>query len=246
MATDLPVTRSDRGPASGDQPAPGTARRVAAFYDVDGTLVKTNIVHTYGFYARNQPTLTQSVLKLATTVAAIPVFWAADKLTRKGFNHLFYMRYKGESRDRLVTLAEELFENVLRPSIYPGAKDLIRKSRQKGVKQVLVTGALDFSIIPLCRYLEVDDHIANVLEFDSAGYATGRVKPPIIAGATKAQAMRHYCKQHGIDLDHSFAYSDSFSDYPMLAVVGKPAAVNPDLRLRAIARSYDWPIIDLK
>jgi HAD superfamily hydrolase (TIGR01490 family) len=219
---------------------------IAAFYDVDGTLVRTNIVHTYGFYARNQPTLTQSLLKTASTLAAIPLFWAADKVTRKGFNHLFYMRYRGESRDRLVTLAEELFDEVIKPSVYPGARDLIRVSRSKGVRQVLVTGALDFTVAPLARYLEVDDVIANVLDFDSAGYATGRVRPPIIAGATKAVVIRDYCKREGVDLDRSFGYSDSFSDYAMLTVVGRPTAVNPDLRLRAIARSYDWPVIDLR
>ena len=42
-------------------------------------------------------------------------------------------------------------------------------------------------------------------------------------------------------LEQSFAYSDSFSDYPMLAVVGHPAAVNPDARLRGVARAYEWP-----
>ena len=52
-------------------------------------------------------------------------------------------------------------------------------------------------------------------------------------------------RAHGLDLAESWAYSDSFSDYPMLAVVGHPTAVNPDLRLRSIARSYDWPVLDL-
>jgi hypothetical protein len=31
----------------------------------------------------------------------------------------------------------------------------------------------------------------------------------------------------------------------MLAVVGHPTACNPDLRLRSLARSYDWPVLDL-
>ena len=57
--------------------------------------------------------------------------------------------------------------------------------------------------------------------------------------------MRAYAKQHGIDLGESWAYSDSFSDYAMLAVVGHPTACNPDFRLRSMARSYDWPILDL-
>jgi HAD superfamily hydrolase (TIGR01490 family) len=222
------------------------SRSVAAFYDVDGTLVRTNVVHTYAFFARNQPTLTQSVWKTVTTVASIPAFWAADKLTRKGFNHLFYMRYKGESRDRLLMLADDLFDEVIRPSVYAGARDLVRDSKRQGIRQVLVTGALDFTVRPLARYLGVDDVVANVLEFDALGHATGRVRPPIIAGATKAQAIRDYCKRENIDLDASFGYSDSFSDYPMLAVVGRPTAINPDLRLRAIARSYDWPVIELR
>jgi phosphoserine phosphatase len=29
----------------------------------------------------------------------------------------------------------------------------------------------------------------------------------------------------------------------MLAVVGHPAAVNPDVRLARVARAYEWPIL---
>ena len=72
-----------------------------------------------------------------------------------------------------------------------------------------------------------------------------RVGKPFVAGATKAVIMRDYAEKHGIDLARSYAYSDSYSDYPMLAVVGHPTAVNPDWRLRATARSYDWPVLDL-
>ena len=57
--------------------------------------------------------------------------------------------------------------------------------------------------------------------------------------------MRAYAKDHAIDLAESWAYTDSFSDYPMLAVVGHPTACNPDFRLRSLARSYDWPVLDL-
>ena len=124
------------------------------------------------------------------------------------------------------------------------ARDLIAESRRAGVRQVLVSGALDFTMRPLARYLEVDDVIANRLEFKD-GYATGKLRKPFIAGATKAQIMRDYARAHGVDLAESWAYSDSFSDFPMLTVVGHPTAVNPDLRLRSIARSYDWPVLDL-
>ena len=222
----------------------GAAHKAAAFYDVDGTLIKTNIVHAFAWYARHQPTLTGSLVKSAKTALSIPMFMIADKLSRKVFNQLFYGYYAGEPEDRLVVLAEELFEDVIKPSIFPRARDLVEQSRRSGARQVLVSGGLDFTVRPLARYLGVDDFIANTLEFEN-GYATGHLGKPFVAGATKAVIMRDYAETHGIDLTRSYAYSDSYSDYPMLAVVGHPTAVNPDWRLRATARSYDWPVLDL-
>jgi HAD superfamily hydrolase (TIGR01490 family) len=218
--------------------------RSAAFYDVDGTLIKANIVHAFAFYAMHQPSVTGSFLKSVATAASLPLFWAADKLSRKLFNELFYRYYEGQSQDRLYVLAEELFEDVIKKTIYPRAKDLIDESRRAGCRQVLVSGGLDFTVRPLAEFLGVDDFIANKLEF-SGGYATGRLEKPFVAGATKATIMRDYAAEHDLDLARCWAYSDSYSDYAMLAVVGHPTAVNPDFRLRALARSYDWPIVDL-
>jgi HAD superfamily hydrolase (TIGR01490 family) len=217
----------------------------AAFYDVDGTLIKTNIVHAFAWYARHQPTLLGSLKKSAKTALSIPMFMAADKLSRKWFNQLFYGYYAGEPEDRLIVLAEELFEDVIKPSIFPRTKDLIEEARRAGLRNVIVSGGLDFTVRPLARWLGVDDFIANTLEFEN-GYATGQLGKPFVAGATKAQIMRDYAAKHDIDLGKSWAYTDSYSDYPMLAVVGHPTAVNPDFRLRTVARSYDWPVIDLR
>ena len=216
----------------------------AAFYDVDGTLIKINIVHAFAFYAARHASLTESAVRTVKTALSIPVFWAADKLSRKWFNEIFYRSYEGASEDRLVVLAEELFEDVIKPNIYPRAKDLIDESRRAGCRQVFLSGALDFTMRPLARYLGADDLIANRLEFVE-NYATGKLHKPFVAGATKAEIMRDYARTHDIDLAESWAYSDSFSDYAMLAVVGHPTACNPDFRLRSMARSYDWPVLDL-
>ncbi|MEP6866577.1 MAG: HAD family hydrolase [Deltaproteobacteria bacterium] len=224
--------------------APAKYKNSAAFYDVDGTLIKINIVHAFAFYAARHPGLLDSAKRSVKTALSIPVFWAADKLSRKWFNEIFYRSYEGASEDRLVVLADELFEDVIKPNIYPRARDLIEDSKRAGVRQVLVSGALDFTMKPLAKYLGVDDLIANKLEFVDH-YATGKLMKPFVAGATKADIMRAYAKQHAIDLGESWAYTDSFSDYPMLAVVGHPTACNPDFRLRSLARSYDWPVLDL-
>ncbi len=216
----------------------------AAFYDVDGTLISINIVHTFAFYAARQASLLDAALTWGGTIASLPLFWAADKVSRKWFNEVFYRRYEGMSEDRLVTLSQELFHEVIEPAVYPRARGLIDESRRAGCRQVIISGALDFALRPLAESLGVDDFIANRLEFHQ-GYATGKLAKPFVGGATKAELMRQYAREKQIDLAQSWAYSDSYSDFPMLTVVGRPTAVNPDMRLRAVARSYDWPVLDL-
>jgi HAD superfamily hydrolase (TIGR01490 family) len=217
----------------------------AAFYDLEGTLVSTNLVHTLGFYAKNQQGLFRTFKKSATTLLSIPIFAATDQYSRKVFNDLFFKRYKGESEDRLRFFAEELFEDVLKPAIFPGAFELIEKSRSLGLRQVVVTGALDLSVIPLMKHLGIQDFVTNRLEFVN-GVATGRLLPPVVAAATKASWIRTFAEREGLSLSDSYAYTDSMSDLPMLSVVGHPAAVNPDMRLRQTALHHDWPILNLK
>ncbi len=217
----------------------------AAFYDMDGTLVRTNLVHAFAYNARNQQGLLRSLKKTLATFASVPLFMAADFYNRRLFNDIFFVRYRGESEDRLRYLADELFESTIKPPIYPGAYTLIAKSKELGLRQVLVTGALDITVEPLARHLKIDDYVTNRLEFVD-GYATGRLLPPVMAAATKASWIRIYAEKESLNLSDCYSYSDSMSDLPMLSVVGHPTAVNPDLRLRNTAMQHDWPILDLR
>jgi len=218
-------------------------KKRAAFFDVDGTLVGTNIVHAFAFYALNQGSIFGTAWRTARTAAGAPFYWALEKFSRKAFNEVFYDSYRGISQDRLLELAHELFERVLLPAVHPGTPELIAQARRAGCRIVLVTGALDFTMRELADHLGADHLIANRMHFVE-GAATGRVIPPVVEGAHKALILRDYCAREGLALEASHAYSDSFSDYPMLAVVGHPAAVNPDLRLRSVARAYEWPVLD--
>ena len=227
------------------EPAPAPRWERAAFFDVDGTLVSTNVVHAYAHYVFNRGTLLGSAVRIAKGLAMAPVWAITDSINRKLFNELFYQSYAGLSEDRLVEFADELTEEVFIPAVYPGALDIIAETRKAGCKIVLCTGAIDITMRPLAKYLGADDLIANSLQFVE-GFATGKVVPPIVEGAHKARRIRDYCIEHNLRLDQSHAYSDSLSDYPMLAVVGRPCAVNPDRKLRAHARAYEWPILDLR
>jgi len=216
----------------------------ASYFDVDGTLVTTNLVHPTLFYLLNQPTPLHSLAKLGRALAKAPWMAMAEMRDRRLFNELLFTSYEGVSEDRLFALAEETFDKVMKPKLYPGAKDLVQNCLDKGHDVVLVSGALDFLMDLLSRHLGATGVIANRLEIKDR-FATGKLLRPIVAGPEKARLVREHARAHGHDLDECFAYSDSYSDVPMLSVVGNPAAVNPDRRLSLLANAYHWPIIHL-
>lgn len=216
----------------------------ASYFDVDGTLVTTNLVHPTLYYMLNQPTPLHSFAKLGRALLKSPWMVMAELQDRRLFNELLFTSFEGVSEDRLFALAEETFESVIKPKIYPRAKELVQTSLDKGHDVVLVSGALDFLMAFLARHLGATDVIANRLEIKDR-FATGKLLRPVVAGPEKARLIREHAHGLGYNLDDCFAYSDSYSDVPMLSVVGKPAAVNPDRRLSLLANAYHWPIIHL-
>ncbi len=100
---------------------------------------------------------------------------------------------------------------------------------------------------------ELAEMLAQVLVFDGGigsqfsevrdGIYTGRPTGLFIYGDGKAQAIVELAEREGIDLASSYAYSDSESDLPMLRLVGRPVAVNPDQELARIARDEGWEVL---
>jgi HAD superfamily hydrolase (TIGR01490 family) len=217
----------------------------ASYFDVDGTLVRTNLVHPTLFYLLNQQTPLRSLGALARAAFRAPKMALAEMQDRRLFNELLFSAYEGISQDRLLLLADEAFDTVIKRALYPNAKDLVARCRGEGHEVILVSGALDFLMKRLADYLGATGIIANKLEIKD-GYATGKLVRPVVAGPEKARLVREHARANGHDLDHCFAYSDSYSDVPMLSVVGHPAAVNPDFRLAKLAGAYGWPVLSLE
>jgi HAD superfamily hydrolase (TIGR01490 family) len=216
----------------------------ASFFDVDGTLVRTNLLHPTLFYLTNTPNPLRSFGALARAAARGPRMALAEWVDRRRFNELLFAAYEGISQDRLLLLADEAFDRVLRGAVFPGARQLVDRCRAEGHEVVLISGALDFLMDRLAAHLGATAVISNRLEFQD-GYATGRLLRPIVAGPEKARLVRQWARHAKQDLDDCFAYSDSYSDVPMLSIVGHPCAVNPDLRLMKLARTYSWPVLHL-
>jgi HAD superfamily hydrolase (TIGR01490 family) len=228
-------------------PALSTDRIVCptAFYDFDGTLVSSNVVTRYAFFAKNHPSRIEAAWRYGKVVAGVPLWLGLDAISRKLFNEVFFRQYRGLRHDWLIAQSEALFRDEIQPKVFQGAKPLLAQDRAQGYRLVLVSGGFDFDLGPFVREFGFDDLISNRLEFDN-GIATGRVISPLLAEQEKVRAIQNYCAEYNVEAAYAKAYSDSFSDLPMLAAVGSPAAVNPDRRLRRIAIERGWPVLDLR
>jgi HAD superfamily hydrolase (TIGR01490 family) len=216
----------------------------ASYFDVDGTLVRTNLVHPTLYYLQTQINPIVSLKMVGKALSRAPSMALAELRDRRLFNEMLFSSFAGVTEDRLRVIAEEINEEVMMKNLYKGARDLIQRTIDKGHEVVFVTGSLDVVMEHFAREMGAHHVIANRLEIKDYK-ATGKLLRPVVAGPEKALLIRQHAAERGYDLNHCNAYSDSYSDVPMLSVVGYPCAVNPDTKLKRLAHGYQWPVLDL-
>ncbi len=212
---------------------------VAAIFDVDGTLVGSNVVSYYAWLRMRELSPVMRPLWLAAFLTKIPYYWGLDKISRTHFNRAFYKNYRGWKPSRARQLGHESFAGFTLDRIYPGALERLREHKEAGHRVVLLSGALDFLLEPFKDL--VDDVLSASLE-EEDGVFTGELVGAPVAGEARARMLASFARRRKLDLSRSYAYADSISDLPMMEAVGNPVAVNPDRRLEAAARELGWKI----
>jgi phosphoserine phosphatase len=130
---------------------------------------------------------------------------------------------------------------VIEPIVYDEALDRIRSHQRWGHRVFIVSASPEEVVAPIAQLLGVDEAIATRAELDEHGRYSGRTERYVYA-EEKVAAMREVAARDGIDLEQSWAYSDSATDIPMLAAVGHAVAVNPDRELARAARERGWQV----
>jgi HAD superfamily hydrolase (TIGR01490 family) len=148
---------------------------------------------------------------------------------------------RGWQQDRIRQIVRETLESVVEPIIYAEAAELIAAHQAAGRRVFIVSASPSEIVEPLAEYLGVDEAIASRAKVDDDGRYTGEMAY-YAYGPYKAEAMERLAAAEGIDLSASFAYSDSYTDAPMLEAVGHPVAVNPDRVLRKLAEERGWEV----
>ncbi len=217
------------------------AGEVAAIFDVDGTLVASNVVSHYVWLRMRELPAPLKPLWALTFLARVPYYWALDKLSRAHFNRAFYKNYKGWKPARARALGAESFSGYVLKRLYPEALATLRAHKEAGHRVVLLSGALDFILEPFKDL--ADDVLTARLEEENGAY-TGELSGAPVAGEARARMLASFARRRNLDLSRSYAYADSISDLPMMEAVGNPVAVNPDSRLQKAARERGWEIKD--
>ncbi|PWU56759.1 HAD-IB family hydrolase [Micromonospora sp. S4605] len=214
-------------------------RDVIALFDLEGTLVASNVVEGYlwarlaDLPARHWPG------ELVDLVGRLPGYLAAERRDRGEFLRRFLRRYAGASEALLHRLVDERLGDALLRRAHPEAVRRVREHRAAGHRTVLVTGTVDVLVRPLAPLF--DEVVASGLHLRDGVYS-GLLDAPPLVGEARAAWLRRYARTAGARLEHCYAYGDSYSDRPLLEAVGQPVAVNPDPQLYRYARSRGWPV----
>ncbi|CAI9404508.1 HAD-IB family hydrolase [Nocardioides sp. T2.26MG-1] len=214
----------------------------AAFFDMDGTLLSSNVIETYLWLRLREQTGSERFTELGRMAARLPGLVRAERRERSAFLRSVYREYAGARLDELEAVADAHLTDHVLARLSPDAVRRIREHRAAGHHTVLITGA----IRPLTRPLApLFDHVeAAELAVDERGVCTGHLASSPLVGESRAAWMRQYAAAHGIDLAASYGYADSHSDLPLLEAVGRPVAVRPDVPLFRHARQHRWTIVD--
>jgi putative phosphoserine phosphatase/1-acylglycerol-3-phosphate O-acyltransferase len=211
---------------------------VGAFFDFDGTLIDG---YSAALYFRER--LTSGDVGLGELIGTLV--------------EVFNMQQRGHDVTRLVQVAlgalagrelaeidalgQELWRTKIAAKVFPEARRLVTAHQRAGHTVALASSATRFQAAGAADDLDIEHLLVTEIE-DDEGILTGHVRGPILWGPGKADAVRAFAAEQGIDLAESYAYGNGGEDELYLETVGRPRPLNPDGQLTKVAEERGWPI----
>jgi HAD superfamily hydrolase (TIGR01490 family) len=214
---------------------------VAAFFDLDRTLIDANSGLLWARHEREQGNITTWQLARATLWSGLYLL-SLVRLDDAYDAALSY--YRGVSSSELEARTRAWFLEAVAGRLRPGAAAALAGHREAGHALVLLTNASCYEAAVAAETWKLDAWLANSFHTDASGCLTGTYEKPLCYGDGKVLRAGRWAVDHGVSLDASYFYTDSLSDLALLERVRNPRVVNPDPRLRRLARSRGYPILD--
>ena len=223
-------------------PASKPQKKVAAFFDVDNTLVCGSTSILFG--------------KVAFTGGSIKrrdiwrFMWEHVMFIRRGeknskmadIKDRALMLTKGHSVEELQGLIDQVYRDEIKPRLWPRSLERLKHHLEQGHEVWLVSAAPVELAQAIADDLGATGALGTIVGHDG-NVLTGELVGAPLHGKAKRRAIKALAKERGISLRKSWAYSDSVNDLPMLSAVGNQVAVNPDQQLRRYAVAAGWEIL---
>ncbi len=217
-------------------------REAIAFFDVDHTISRVSTSLFFMLECVRRGIIAWWYL------AAAPVLYVLYRLSNVSVERLFRVslpKLRGISRATLEDIADAAFEKWLKKRIYPGAMREIEQLRSEGIRVIMATSAPFEAVYPLARHCGFSPSDVIATQFSYAdGVFEGKLVGAPVFSRFKGRIIRDFLSRSGVDIRLCSFYSDSVHDLPLLEIIGRPVAANPDFRLRAVARRRGWTIKD--
>lgn len=217
-----------------------------ALFDLDNTLLSGD-----SDFEWSQFLIEQGVLDRELFEAKNLAFYEQYKAGTLDIHEFLDFQLKPLSRHARVVLDDwhaEFMRRKVRPMMGGKARALVAKHQMAGDVCAIVTATNSFVTGPIAREFGVAHLIATEPE-QVEGEFTGNVEGIPSFREGKVQRMEQWLSEHGWDwgsFEHSWFYSDSLNDLPLLDKVKHPVAVDPDETLKKYAQKQGWTIISLR
>jgi len=213
--------------------------RKAAFFDIDGTLIKGLIICVFpdylagkGFFDKKMNDRIQELLRLYKK-GKVSYRYIAMRIP-----NLYAAGVKGRRRAEIRKLASA-FMRGYRKNIFHYSKRLVSLMNDAGFLTIAISG----SPVEAIHALEMGFREVYGSEMQVGdGIYTGKVGRNLIIAEEKRKLLGSIIRKHRIDLKDSFAFGDTEQDLPMLSRVGNPLPLNPAPLLRNAAKERGWRI----
>lgn len=145
----------------------------------------------------------------------------------------------------LTELHNQFMGDCIIPAITSKSRALIQKHRDNQDTLLIITATNLFITAPIAKELGIENILATDPEIVNKSY-TGKVSGTPCFREGKVERLKVWLNKNGGNLANSYFYSDSHNDLPLLEMVTKPIAVDPDDTLRSHAEMKGWDIMSLK
>ncbi|GAA2092435.1 HAD-IB family hydrolase [Microlunatus panaciterrae] len=216
----------------------------AAFFDLDKTIIARASVLAFAGPLYEAQLLTRRHLTRSAYAQFAFATGRADHTQMEKMRTYLSAMVAGWNTTTLRRVVKAHLAQIVSPLVYAEAVELIRQHQLADRDVIIVTSTGADLAEPIGALLGVD-HVLSTRMVERDDSYTGEIAD-YMYGERKAEAIRELAAERGYDLEASYAYSDSGTDQPMLAVVGHPHAVNPDRDLRRIAAASSWPILEFR